>query len=248
MKLTGLSKLVAMEAKLFLRDPTALFFGLLFPPLLLAVLGSIPGFREPSKDLGGLRVIDIYVPIVIAFVLAMLALSLVPTVLATYRERGVLRRLATTPLPPGRLLLAQMVTAVTTALLAVILVIAVGSLAFGVAMPKQVGGFLLALVLGSASVFAIGLVLAAVAPTGRAASGLGSILFFPMVFFAGLYVPREVMPDVLRRISDFTPLGATVQSMQDATNGAWPSALHLAVMAGVTVVAGLAAAKLFRWE
>jgi ABC-2 type transport system permease protein len=246
--LTGLSKLVAMEAKLFLRDLTALFFGLLFPPLLLAVLGSIPGFREPSKDLGGLRVIDIYVSIVIAFVLAMLALSLVPTVLATYRERGVLRRLATTPLPPGRLLLAQMVTAVTTALLAVILVIAVGSLAFGVAMPKQVGGFLLALVLGSASVFAISLVLAAVAPTGRAASGLGSILFFPMVFFAGLYVSREVMPDVLRRISDFTPLGATVQSMQDATNGAWPSALHLAVMAGVTVVAGLAAAKLFRWE
>jgi ABC-2 type transport system permease protein len=247
-KSNGLSKLVAMEAKLFLRDPTAVFFGVLFPPLLLAVLGSIPGFREPTKDLGGLRVIDVYVPIVIAFVLAMLALSLVPTVLATYRERGVLRRLATTPLPPGRLLLAQMVTSVTTALLTMILVIAVGSLAFGVAMPKQVGGFLLALVLGSASVFAIGLVLAAVAPTGRAASGLGSVLFFPMVFFAGLYVPREVMPDVLRRISDFTPLGATVQSLQDATNGAWPSGLHLAVMAAVTAMAGLAAARLFRWE
>ncbi len=248
MKSNGLSKLVAMEARLFLRDPTALFFGVLFPPLLLAILGSIPGFREPSKDLGGLRVIDVYVPIVMAFVLAMLALSLVPTVLATYRERGVLRRLATTPLPPGRLLLAQMVTSVTTALLTMILVIAVGALAFGVPMPKQVVGFLLALVLGSASVFAIGLVLAAVAPTGRAASGLGSVLFFPMVFFAGLYVPREVMPDVLRRIGDFTPLGATVQSLQDATNGAWPSGLHLAVMAAVTVVAGLAAARLFRWE
>jgi ABC-2 type transport system permease protein len=247
-KLTGLSKLVAMEAKLLLRDPTAVFFGVLFPPLLLAVLGSIPGFREPTKDLGGLRVIDIYVPIVIAFVLAMLALSLVPTALATYRERGILRRLATTPLPPARLLLAQMVTGVTTALITVTLVIAVGSVVFGVAMPKQVGGFLLALVLGVASVFAIGLVLAAVAPTGRAASGLGSILFFPMLFFAGLYVPREVMPDVLRRISDFTPLGATVQSLQDATNGAWPSALHLAVMAVATVVAGLAAARLFRWE
>ena len=248
MRLTGLPKLVRMEARLFLRDPTAVFFGVLFPPLLLAVLGSIPGFREPTKDLGGLRVIDVYVPIVIGFVLAMLALSLVPTYLATYRERGILRRLATTPLPPGRLLLAQMVTSVTTAVITVILVVALGSLAFGVAMPKQIVGFLLALVLGAASVFAIGLVLAAVAPTGRAASGLGSILFFPMLFFAGLYVPRDVMPDVLRRISDFTPLGATVQSLQDATNGAWPSALHLTVMAVVTVVAGLAAARLFRWE
>jgi ABC-2 type transport system permease protein len=153
MRLTGLPKLVRMEAKLFLRDPTAVFFGVLFPPLLLAVLGSIPGFRESTKDLGGLRVIDVYVPIVIGFVLAMLALSLVPTYLATYRERGILRRLATTPLPPGRLLLAQMVTSVTTAVITVILVVAVGSLAFGVAMPKQIVGFLLALVLGAARLF-----------------------------------------------------------------------------------------------
>jgi ABC-2 type transport system permease protein len=92
------------------------------------------------------------------------------------------------------------------------------------------------------------MVVAAVAPSGKAASGIGSILFFPMMFLAGLYFPREVMPDILRRVSDFTPLGAGVQALQDAATGAWPQPLHLAVLAAIAIAASLFAAKLFRWE
>ena len=68
-----LAKLTVTELKLFMRDPIAWFFAIAFPPLLLVILGSIPAFREPSEDLGGLRVIDLYVPIMVGFVLAMLA-------------------------------------------------------------------------------------------------------------------------------------------------------------------------------
>jgi hypothetical protein len=52
----------------------------------------------------------------------------------------------------------------------------------------------------------------------------------------------------LRRISDFTPLGAGVQSLADATAGQWPQLLHVAVMVGWTVLAGGLAARFFRWE
>jgi ABC-2 type transport system permease protein len=69
-----------------------------------------------------------------------------------------------------------------------------------------------------------------------------------MMFLAGLYFPREVMPEVLRRIGDFTPLGAGVQALQDATTGAWPQPLHLAVLAAIAIGASLTAARLFRWE
>jgi ABC-2 type transport system permease protein len=148
--MTRLAKLTFTELKLFLRDPMAVFFAIAFPPLLLGILGSIPAFREPSEDLGGQRVIDLYVPIMIGFVLAMLAISVLPTYLATYREKGILRRLATTPAQPTSLLLAQMTLALGMALVAVTLVLGVGAVAFGTAMPEQPAGFLVAFLLAAA--------------------------------------------------------------------------------------------------
>ena len=244
----GLAKLTFMESKLFLRDPMAVFFALAFPPLLLAILGSVPAFRVPSEDLGGQRVIDLYVPIVVGLVLAMLALSGLPTAMASYREKGVLRRLSTTPVHPARLLLAQLAMSMVVAVVVTALVVTLGAVAFDTAMPRQIPGFLAAFVLATGALLAMGLLIAAVAPSARAATGIGLILFYPLNFFAGLYFPREAMPEALRRIGDFTPLGAGVQALQDAMAGAWPRPLHLAVMSACIIVIGLAAVRLFLWE
>jgi ABC-2 type transport system permease protein len=56
------------------------------------------------------------------------------------------------------------------------------------------------------------------------------------------------MPASLLRISDFTPLGAAVQALQDSMRGAWPHPSGLAVLAGYAVVFTVAAARFFRWE
>jgi ABC-2 type transport system permease protein len=246
--MSALSKMIWNEMKLFLREPFGVFFAVLFPTLLVVILGSIPGFREPSKDLGGLRVIDLYVPISIALSLALLALTALPSYLGTYREKGILRRLAVTPMPPARLLLAQLLTNLLMAIVAVGLLIAVARIVFDVAVPRQVVGYIVAFLLAAAALFAIGLLVAALAPSGRAAPSIGMILYFPIMFFAGLWIPRAAMPPTLRHISDFTPLGAGVQALQDAATGAWPQPLHLAVLAAYVVVFGVAAARLFRWE
>jgi len=246
--MTGLPRLTLMELRLFLREPLAVFFAVVFPALLVGILGSVPGFRQPLPSLGGQRVIDQYVPIAVTFAIVMLALSVAPSALAAYRERGILRRLATTPVRPAALLAAQLAMSLATAIFTVLLVLGVGRLAFGVGLPRQPIGYALGFVLAAAAMFAIGLLLAAMAPSTRSAQGLGSLLIFPVMFFAGLWVPRAVMPEVLRRVSDFTPLGAGAQALQDATGGAWPQPLHLAVMAAYLAVFGLLAARTFRWQ
>jgi ABC-2 type transport system permease protein len=109
-------------------------------------------------------------------------------------------------------------------------------------------GFLVAFLFSAGALFAIGLFIAAVAKNGKAGNAIGTLLFFPVMFFAGLWTPREVMPAVLRRIGDFTPLGAGEHALFDAATGSWPHVGQLAVLAGYVVVFGLAAAKLFRWE
>jgi len=241
-------KLTVSELRLFLREPMLVFFALAFPSILIVIIGSIPAFRENTDDLGGLRVIDVYVPIAVALILAMLALQVTPLVLATYRERGVLRRLATTPARPVALLGAQLVLSLLTAIVSAGLVLLIGGIAFGVRLPQQFPSFVLAFLLCAAAVFSVGLFIAAVVPTGKTANSVGTLLFFPSMFFAGLWTPREVMPELLQRIGDFTPLGAGERALHEAATGHWPSLISLTVLVVYVLVFGTAAARLFRWQ
>lgn len=242
------AKLTRTELKLLYREPVPAFFSLFFPTILVVILGSIPSFREPSADLGGARIIDLYVGIAVALTLAMLGLQVTPAVLASYREKGILRRLATTPASPLLLLAAQLAAVLLTAVVSSALALAVGRLVFDVPLARNFVGFVVAVLLAALGVFAIGLFIAAIAPTGKAGNAIGTLLFFPSMFFAGLWTPREVMPGVLQRIGDYTPLGAGERALHDTMAGHWPPLLSATVLVGYLVVFGLGAARLFRWS
>jgi ABC-2 type transport system permease protein len=244
----ALRRLVATELKLYLRERVGPIWGVGFPLLLLIIFGSIPSFNRPNEDFGGLTELDVYVPVLLAFVTAMLSLIALPSTLANYREKGVLRRMRTTPVGPARVLTAQLVVNVAALVVTVVLLLAVARFAYGVLLPKQFAGFVLAALLAAAALLAIGLFIAAIAPGGRAAQAIGTIVFFPMMFFAGLWLPIAQMPTVLRHISHAAPLGAAVQALQDAARGDWPHPIQLVTMAAYAVVFGLAAARLFRWQ
>ncbi|MFB7950216.1 ABC transporter permease [Kitasatospora phosalacinea] len=242
-----MNRLTVVEFKLFLRDPAAYFWTLLFPVALVVVIGSIPSSREVEADLGR-RVIDSYTPVVVVLAFAMTGLFITPTYLVGYREKGVLRRLSTTPVGPVRVLVAQLVVQITVLVATTVLVLATARLLWDVELPADPLGFVLALLLSATAVLAIGLFLASVLRTTRAATGAGSMLFFPLMFFAGLYAPRDRMPSAVNRIGDFTPLGASVQAFGDVAAGRLPGATALSVLVGCTVLFGVAAARLFRWE
>lgn len=245
---SALTRLVVTEGKLFIRERVGLIWGVGFPLVLLVIFGSIPAFKDPHKDLGGLTTLDVYVPILMAFVLAMIALNALPPTLAGYREKGILRRLSTTPVGASRVLVAQLAVHIVVAAIAMVAILAVARLAYHVPLPQQVAGFVAAVLLTAVALFGLGTFISAVATSGRAANAAGAILFFPMMFFAGLWLPIAEMPSFLRHISDYTALGAGVQSLQETTSGGWPHPLLVVVLMAWAVIFGAGAAKLFRWE
>lgn len=241
-----MSRLTRVELKLFLREPSAVAFTVGLPAGLLVAFGSIPSMREPSERFGGLSFIDIWMPSLILITLVVLALQALPMTLGTYRERGILRRMSTTPVHPAMVLAAQLVVYVLAAVASIGLLIAIGRLAFGVPVPRHLPGFVAAAVLGTAALFAIGLVIAAVGSTGRAAGGIGMLVFQVAMFVGGVYVPRFLLPDFLARVGEFMPPG--VGALQDAWTGTGPQPLPLVVMAVIALAAGTVAARIFRWE
>jgi ABC-2 type transport system permease protein len=241
-----MTTLLKTEIKLLLREPILVFWGVAFPLVLLTVMGLAGDKADP--DLGGLSLVATYVPVLIGFTFTIMGVSALPTALATYRERGVLKRFATTPVKPAWLLSAQLAIEAFMAAITSILILAIARIAFGVGLPDEAIGFLLALILSASALLGIGLLIAALAPRARVAAAVGTMLFFPLMFFAGLWAPRATMSHTLRTIGDYTPLGSTVQALQDATAGTFPHPSQLLVMAGYAVVSAGIAIRLFRWQ
>jgi ABC-2 type transport system permease protein len=241
-------KVIASEVRLTARQPAAPIVGLGIPVVLLVIFGELPAFHKASAYFGGLDGFDVYVPILIVFSLAMFALLGLSMPLASYRELGVLRRLSTTPVPPSWLLAAQGIVQICQALAATVIIVVAGIVAFGAPVPKSVGGFALAVALSIAGLLPIGLLIAAVARNANVASVIGRLAFFPMMFFAGLWLPRAAMPPVLLDISNYTPLGAAVQAIQASMLQGFPPVAPLLVLAGYAVVLSYLAKRFFRWE
>ena len=245
----ALKALVASESKLAWREPVGLVLGVGFPIMLLVIFGLSAGFQKRIVSTSPTTYRTVYVPILIALVLVLIALISLPIPIVVQRERKFLRRLSTTPVAPLWLLSAQVAVNLVLALVAMILIVAGSALFFGVHAPSQVAGFILAALLATACLFAIGLVIAAVSPSERAAGAIGSALLFPLMFFAGLWQPSQtVTPSVMHDISNLTPLGAAVHAMLRSMQGSFPTIGSLAVMAAWAAVFTIAAVRLFRWE
>lgn len=242
-------KILVTEFKLHLREWPATAFTIGLPVGLLLILGSMPAFSERMPELGGQTLNQTQMPAMMTILaLLTLAFSVLPATLVTYRERGVLRRMSTTPVHPGRLLAAQLVVNLAVGAVSTAVLIGAGRLVLGTALPRQFIGFVLVFLLGTAALLAMGLVLAAVAPSAKVAPAAGSVLMFPLMFVAGMWIPRELMPPVLRTIGDYSVAGPFAQALRDTWAGNAPQLLHVAVMAAALVLFGGLAVRLFRWE
>jgi ABC-2 type transport system permease protein len=241
-----MTTLTRTEARLYLRDPGPLLVVVLLPAAILALLGAIPALREPAAVFGGLRFTEYFAPSLLAIAIAASGLQTMPTTLATYRERGILRRLSTTPMRPSAVLLAQLVINVLAAAAGTAVMVGVAVGVFGVPAPRHPLGFAAAFVLGTAAVFGIGLLIAALAPRAKAATAVGGLLFVVSQLFSGVYLPKFLLPDVIVRIGEYVPPG--IGAFQAAWLGDGPALDQLAAMAVVALLSTVAAARFFRWE
>jgi ABC-2 type transport system permease protein len=246
--MSAATAVLRVEAKLFLRESGFLFWVVGFPVVLLVIIGLVPSFREPADDQGGRSVVDLYVPVTVLLALITAGIMAMPSTLAAYREQGILRRLRTTPVGPTALLVAQVVVLAVSGLLSALLVLVVGRAAYGTPLPEDLAGYTVAVLLALVAALSLGALITAASPTTKVASALASAAYFSSMFTAGVWVPVQAMPGLLRDVVSFTPMGAASEALNQATTGTFPDLVHLLVVAAWSVVLGWAAVRSFRWE
>ena len=245
----SLLRMTWMEAKLFLREPVGAFFTLVFPLMFLFLFGSIYG-NKPVPEFGGQGTIDISIPSYTAMIIATSGLMSITITLAAYREKGVLRRLRTTPVSPLVVLGAQVIVVFAMTCLGMLLLILVGKLVYHIRFQGNALSVLAGFVLSSLSFFALGFILAGIIPTARTAQIVGLVLLYPMLFLCGAGYPREFLPEAIRKVSAFLPLTYVVNLLRGLWVGeTWSlHATDAIVLAAILAAGVLISVKTFRWE
>jgi ABC-2 type transport system permease protein len=238
--------LIGAEARSVVRDTA----GLLVPlgmPLLILVMNGVTDRGEGR--IHGVPIFEIYVmPLVLTIVVATIGVINMPSFLASYRRHKILRRLAVTPAHPGMILVAQVVVSIVQTLLGVAVGLTVAMLAFDVGPPERPWTALGVFALAAFAMYAVGMLVAAVAPTANAAVAIGLTLFFALGATGGMFGPTDAMPAPLAAVGEALPFGAAVQAIGGAWAGFEQEPAHLIAMAAAIVVSGAVAVKWFRWD
>jgi ABC-2 type transport system permease protein len=230
-----LATLAATEARLLVRDWTVLVFAFVFPPFVMLILAGVFG-NQPDSGYGMQRPDDYYVTASIAVPVIALALVGLPVALASYRERGVLRRMEAFGVSTATVVAAQ--AAVTAGLVAVgaALVLAVAAPTYGIPHVVHPLQTVLGLGAGVLTLISLGVAIGLAAPTARAAQAIGLLAFFPLYLLGGGGPPKGAMTGPMRSIADALP--SAVPGVSGPWLGTSDLGSHLAVLA-VWAVAGL---------
>lgn len=158
--------------------------------------------------------------------------------MAMDRELGLLRLKRAMPVPPGAVLLAKTLMAMMFGLIitAMLLAVAVGFAGLRLA-PMQVALLIVINVLGALPFCAIGLYIGTLAG-GQSAAAVVNLVYLPMAFLSGLWMPLSILPSIIRTLAPAWPsyhLSQIALKVIDADAGE-PLALHLVVLVAITAV------------
>jgi ABC-2 type transport system permease protein len=201
--------------KLLMREPMVLTFVFAFPVLTVLVLGGV--FDDDDPNFEGALPSDYYVAAYIGVVIAAIGLVMLPVHLASYRERGVLRRFDVSHYPRWALPAAWILVALVVTVVAIAILLLTGRVTYGLPDP----GILLGMGL----------------PSARSAQGLGMLLFFPFFLLGGAGPPPDAMGDPMSSIANVVPLTHVVRSIQEPWLDLGNPTGHLIVLAALVLLA-----------
>lgn len=239
------------EMTAFWRTPIAAFFTLVFPLVLLGLIGLLVGDAVLDSR-SGVRITQFITPAIGAYAAATAAYTSLAISLSIDRESGVLRRQRTLPVPAGALLAGRGVSGVITGMLAMLVMVVFGVLRYDVQIvwAKAPAAVVTALV-GIGAFAALGFAVSSIARTPSATQAITNATLIPLGFISDVFVVGDGMPEWLSRVGGVFPLRPFANAMGEAFNpftaGSGFVWSHLGLMALWGIGGAVVAARRFSW-
>ena len=243
---------VSYQNKIFARTPVAAFFTIFFPLMIFVVFSLV--FGNEYIDELGVTTAQYFAPSMAVFAAVSASYTNIATTTAYQRDTGILKRVRGTPLPAMTYMGGKIISAVEIAVLSVVIMMSIGVAFYGVEIyARTLPAAIVTFMVGVGTFAALGLLVAALVPSGEAATAVTNATLLPLAFISGVFlVPSAEAPSWLTTLADLFPLKHFVEPFVQAfnptyTGSGWEWA-DLVYMTLWGVGAALLSVKLFKWE
>jgi len=249
---------IRYQNRIFWRTPISAFFTLIFPLMFLIVFGLVFGSEDIEET--GLTVAQFYAPALAVFGAVSATYTNLAIGTAIARDEGILKRVRGTPLPPWCYIAGRVGSAIYLAGISVLIMLAAGVTFYGLKIyGEAVVSLIVTFLVGVATFAVLGLLLAAVAPSGDSAPAMANATLLPLAFFSDIFiVSGPTTPAWITRFADIFPLRHFATAFVDgfepiyvAEQSGWLDFIHwpdLGVMLLWLVGGAALTLRYFTWE
>jgi len=238
---TAVGRLARTELKLMTRDPLVLTFVFAFPVVTMLIIGGAFG-TDPDPAFDHVNPAHWYVASYLTVVIAATGLVMLPVHLASYRERGVLRRFAAAGFPRWSFATAQLIVGLVTIVVACALLLVVAAPVYGIPAVHDWWRVATALPLGAVAFVSLGVLLGSLLPSARSAQAVGLLIFFPSFLLGAGGPPPHVMGSAVRHVAAPLPLTLLTNAVRGPWLGLGPTTWSLVAVAVLAVATTVIAA------
>jgi ABC-2 type transport system permease protein len=218
----------------------------------LNATGKTPAvtIQEQSVSTHNLRQIDYLTPGMIGMML-MWANMTVGIVLVIWRQQGVMKRLAVTPIRPVTLVGSQMLARLIVSIAQAAILLIIAKLAFNVQVTGSWLALGLVIVVGALAMLSLGFLIGGFITNQDAAQPVVQLISFPMMFLSGSYFPTSGAPDFLQPVIKALPLTHLNDALRTVMNNGGTLATvqnDLLILLAWIVAGVLLSMRTFRWS
>jgi ABC-2 type transport system permease protein len=245
-----------LELVQFFRARESMIFSFLFPVILLVVFGAIFNFNIAP----GVTFTQYFVAGMIAAGLLTTSFQTLAIQIPIERDRGVLKRLAGTPMPRSAYFLGKIIMVLVAGLLEICILLAFAALFYNVKLPDTLDRWLTlgwVSVLGIAAWTLCGIAFSSLPREGKRAPAIVTPVALVLQFISGVFFVFTELPTWMQHIAAVFPLKWMTQGMRAVflpdsfahreAAGSWELG-RIALVLGVWVIIGLVLClRTFRW-
>jgi len=245
-----------LELRQFFRGRASVIFVFAFPVLLLLIFGAI--FRGTIAP--GVPFIRYFVAGIIAAGLMSVGFQSLAIQIPIERDRGVLKRLAGTPMPRSAYFIGKVVMVLVTGVLETALLLAVAALFYQVPLPDSGGKWLTfgwVSLLGISACTLCGIAFSSVPREGMRAPAVVTPVALVLQFISGVYFSFSQLPPWMQHVASLFPLKWMTQGMRSAflpdalgaaeVEGSWDLPMVALVLVAWVVIGLVLCLRTFRW-